>query len=87
MMMLSLIRNPDKRTYESIDELINIARNDIDGFVRRKAEGSANIIREWVAAWANKPLTINAKSEVRHSNLTQIDNSSFHELNFSVVEP
>ncbi len=68
--------NPDKRTYESIDELIDTARNDIDGFVRRKAEGSANIIREWVAAWANKPLTINAKSEVRHSNLTQIDNSS-----------
>ena len=59
---------PNKRIYESIDELINIARTDIDGFVRRKAEVSANILREWVAAWANKPLMIDAKSDTKNSN-------------------
>lgn len=59
---------PNKRIYESIDELINIARSDIDGFVRRKAEVSANIIREWIAAWANKPLIIDSKSNIKNSN-------------------
>ena len=53
---------PDKRTYETIEVLIDIAKNDLDGFVRRKAEHSANIIREWIEAWANKPLIINSES-------------------------
>ncbi len=59
---------PEKRIYESIDELINIARTDIDGFVRRKAEVSANILREWIAVWANKPLIIDSKSDIKKSN-------------------
>ncbi len=59
---------PEKRIYESIDELINIARTDIDGFVRRKAEVSANILREWIAAWANKPLIIDSKLDIKKSN-------------------
>jgi aminopeptidase N len=59
---------PNKRIYESIDELINIARTDIDGFVRRKAEVSANILREWIAAWANKPLIIDPKSDIKNKN-------------------
>ena len=58
---------PDKRIYESIDELIKIARTDIDGFVRRKAEASANTVREWIAVWANKPLLIDAKSDVKNN--------------------
>ena len=53
---------PDKRTYETIEVLIDIAKNDLDGFVRRKAEHSANIVREWIHTWASKPLLINSES-------------------------
>ncbi len=59
---------PNNIIYGSVDELINIARTDIDGFVRRKAEVSANILREWIAAWANKPLIIDPKSDIKNSN-------------------
>jgi len=50
---------PDKRTYETIQALIDVAKDDMDGFVRRKAEHSANIVREWIKEWASKPLLIN----------------------------
>jgi len=53
---------PDKRTYETIEVLIDVAKNDLDGFVRRKAEHSVNIVREWIYTWANKPLLINSES-------------------------
>src|SRR4029078_11600989 len=53
---------PDKRTYETIEVLIDVAKNDLDGSVRRKAEHSANIVREWIHAWASKPLLINPES-------------------------
>ena len=53
---------PDKRTYETIEVLIDVAKNDLDGFVRRKAEHSANIVREWIHTWASKPLLINSES-------------------------
>jgi aminopeptidase N len=53
---------PDKITYETIEVLIDVARNDLDGFVRRKAEHSANIIREWINDWARKPLLIDSDS-------------------------
>ncbi|HKO64206.1 MAG TPA: M1 family aminopeptidase, partial [Candidatus Nitrosocosmicus sp.] len=49
---------PDKRTYETIEVLIDVAKNDLDGFVRRKAEHSANIVREWIQEWANNPIVI-----------------------------
>ena len=54
---------PDKRTYETIEVLIDVAKNDLDGFVRRKAEHSANIVREWIHTWASKPLLINSESK------------------------
>ncbi len=53
---------PDKRTYETIEVLIDVAKKDLDGFVRRKAEHSANIVREWIQAWASKPLLLNSES-------------------------
>jgi aminopeptidase N len=53
---------PDKRTYETIEVLIDVAKNDLDGFVRRKAEHSANTVREWIKDWASKPLLINSDS-------------------------
>lgn len=49
---------PDKFTYESIQMLVEIAREDLDGFVRRKAETSANRIREWIHSWSSNPLSI-----------------------------
>ena len=52
---------PDKRTYETIQVLIDVAKNDMDGFVRRKAEHSANIVREWIHTWASKPLLVNSE--------------------------
>lgn len=58
---------PDKRIFESVEVLIEIAKNDLDGFVRRKAEDSANTIREWIDAWASKPLVIDTKSDVINS--------------------
>ena len=58
---------PDKRTYETI-EVVDTAKNDLDGFVRRKAEHNANIVREWINAWASKPLLIDSKSDIKKSN-------------------
>lgn len=49
---------PDKRIYESIRLLIEVAKEDLDGFVRRKAETSANRIREWIHSWSSSPLSI-----------------------------
>ncbi|MDN5844804.1 MAG: hypothetical protein L0H53_00845 [Candidatus Nitrosocosmicus sp.] len=54
---------PDKRTYETIEILIDVAKNDLDGFVKRKAEHSANIVRGWIKDWASKPLLINSDSK------------------------
>lgn len=49
---------PDNITYESIRVLAEIAKEDLDGFVRRKAETSANRIREWIHTWSSRPLSI-----------------------------
>jgi len=52
---------PNKITYESIQLLVELAREDLDGFVRRKAETSANHIREWIHSWSGTPLLIEDK--------------------------
>lgn len=52
---------PDKITYESIQILVELAREDLDGFVRRRAETSANHIREWIHSWSSIPLLIDEK--------------------------
>lgn len=49
---------PDMRTHESIQLLVEIAKEDLDGFVRRKAETSANRIREWIHNWSSRPLAV-----------------------------
>ncbi|WP_148686341.1 M1 family metallopeptidase [Candidatus Nitrosocosmicus hydrocola] len=51
---------PDKITYESIQILVELAREDLDGFVRRKAETSANHIRKWIHSWSGTPLLIDS---------------------------
>jgi aminopeptidase N len=52
---------PDRRIYESLDALIYVAEHDIDGFVRRNAEASVNVLREWVKEWSSKAPTIDIK--------------------------
>jgi aminopeptidase N len=55
---------PNRITYESIQTLMEIANKDLDGFVRRKAETSANHIREWIHKWSSSPLIIDSGSKV-----------------------
>jgi aminopeptidase N len=38
--------------------LVYVAEHDLDGFIRREAERSANIIREWINEWSAKPPTL-----------------------------
>jgi len=49
------------RMIDSINQLSWVAGHDLDGFVRRPAEDSLNIIREWVKEWAEKPQKIDVK--------------------------
>lgn len=53
---------PNQITYESIQILLEVAKEDLDGFVRRKAETSANRIREWIHKWSSSPLSIDSES-------------------------
>ena len=55
------ISKPDVRVIDSINELIWVAGHDLDGFVRRPAEDSLNIMREWIKEWAEKPPKIDVK--------------------------
>jgi aminopeptidase N len=49
---------PDVKLFKSLEELIFVAEHDLDGFIRREAERSANIIREWINEWSSKPSTL-----------------------------
>lgn len=55
------VDKPDRRIYESIDALIFVAEHDIDGFVRRNAEASVNVLREWIKEWSSNPPTLDIK--------------------------
>lgn len=50
---------PDTNTIVTMQTLMEVARTDIDGFVRRKAEVSANVVKDWIADWVKEPLLIN----------------------------
>ena len=45
----------DPKIFQIINALIDVAQYDIDGFVRRRAETSFNIIREKINEWSAKP--------------------------------
>lgn len=51
----------DPRVIQSIDELIDVAEHDLDGFVRRHAERSLNVIRGWINEWSVKPQKIDIR--------------------------
>jgi aminopeptidase N len=52
---------PDSKIFEAIDALIYVAEHDLDGFVRREAERSVNIMREWIKEWSSKPPILDIK--------------------------
>jgi hypothetical protein len=50
----SKIIEPSERIIKSIDKLKKLAEEDLDGFVRRTAEVSLNVIRGWLKEWTDK---------------------------------
>jgi aminopeptidase N len=51
----------DPKILQIINALIDVAQYDIDGFVRRRAETSLNIIRERINEWSAKPHELDIK--------------------------
>jgi aminopeptidase N len=49
---------PDVKLFKNLEELIFVAEHDLDGFIRREAERSANIIKEWINEWSAKPSSL-----------------------------
>jgi hypothetical protein len=82
---------PDYRVLDSINELISVAEHDIDGFVRRVAKDTLNIIREWVKEWAEKPPKIDVKIREKENEkekayeITAIKGKEDHERRLEVI--
>lgn len=51
----------DSRLLLSVDSLVDVAKHDLDGFVRSQSERSANVIREWIKELASHPPKIDIK--------------------------
>ncbi|CAN5182680.1 hypothetical protein BH18THE2_BH18THE2_14890 [soil metagenome] len=49
---------PDPSLLEAIDALINVAKHDLDAYVRREAERCVNKLREWINEWSSKPFNL-----------------------------
>ena len=64
------LTEPNARVIGSINELAWVAGHDLDGFVRRVAEDSLNIIRKWIKEWADKPPKIDVKMREERENET-----------------
>jgi len=65
--------DPNERIIGSINELAWVAGHDLDGFVRRVAEDSLNIIRNWLKEWTDKPpkIDVEMRSEKgKHKSIT-----------------
>ena len=60
------IVQPNERIRKSIDALKKLAEEDVDGFVRRTAEVSLNVIREWLKEWTDTQpkLDINLRKDI-----------------------
>ncbi|HEX7142716.1 MAG TPA: M1 family metallopeptidase [Nitrososphaeraceae archaeon] len=60
------IVQPNERVRKSIDALKKLAEEDVDGFVRRTAEVSLNVIREWLKEWTDTQpkLDINLRKDI-----------------------
>jgi aminopeptidase N len=49
---------PDPSLLEAVDALINVAKHDLDAYVRWEAERCANKLSEWINEWSNKPFNL-----------------------------
>ena len=49
---------PDPSLLEAVDALINVAKHDLDAYVRREAGRSVNKLTEWINEWSNKPFNL-----------------------------
>jgi hypothetical protein len=49
---------PDPSLLEAVDALINVAKHDLDDYVRREAERCAKKLTEWINEWSNKPFNL-----------------------------
>jgi aminopeptidase N len=65
----------DPRLIQSIEILSDVAKHDLDGFVRRPAERCANIIREWIKEMTSKPLQLDIKLREKREFITRFDYS------------
>ena len=52
---------PNAKVLEIIDELTLVAEHDVDGFTRRAAETSINIIKGWIKEWSETPSPIDVR--------------------------
>ena len=57
----SKIIEPNESIVKRIEELKKVAEEDVDGFVRRTAEFSLNVIRGWMKEWTEKEPILNIK--------------------------
>lgn len=48
----------DPSLLEAVDTLINVAKHDLDAYVRREAERCVNKLREWINEWSSKPFNL-----------------------------
>jgi len=81
------VSEADARVIDSINELAWVAGHDLDGFVRRPAENSMNIIREWIKEWAQKPPKIDVKmrEEEREHGARPIKGKEDYEKRLEVI--
>lgn len=81
------VSEADARVIDSINELAWVAGHDLDGFVRRPAENSMNIIREWIKEWAQKPPKIDVKmrEEEREYGVRAIKGKEDYEKRLEVI--
>jgi aminopeptidase N len=49
---------PDRSVLEGVDALINVAKHDLDAYVRREAERCVNKLTEWISEWSSKPFNL-----------------------------
>ena len=57
----SRIIEPNQRILRRIEELKKVAEEDLDGFVRRTAEFSLNVVRGWIKEWTDKEPALDIK--------------------------
>ncbi|MDX1372429.1 MAG: HEAT repeat domain-containing protein [Nitrososphaeraceae archaeon] len=59
---------PNQRIVMRIEELKKVAEEDLDGFVRRTAEFSLNVVRGWIKEWTEKEPALDIKLRGEYSD-------------------